>query len=70
MTKLPVQKRTQGTTQNLLQHHDATYIVEKLYFCIFRIFLFFKVYVNLNNYIVYVYANVEHHTMSISPFSY
>jgi len=26
MTKWPVQKLTQGTTQKLLQHHDATYI--------------------------------------------
>jgi len=24
MTKWPVQKLTQGTTQKLLQHHDAT----------------------------------------------
>jgi len=24
MTKLPVQKPTQGTTQKLLQNHDAT----------------------------------------------
>jgi len=24
MTKLPVQKLAQGTTQKLLQHHDAT----------------------------------------------
>jgi len=24
VTKLPVQKLTQGTTQKLLQHHDAT----------------------------------------------
>jgi len=24
MTKWPVQKLTQGTTQTLLQHHDAT----------------------------------------------
>ena len=26
MTKWPVQKLTQGTTQKLLQHHDATNI--------------------------------------------
>jgi len=28
MTKLPVQKLTQGTTQKLLQHNDATDIVK------------------------------------------
>jgi len=30
MTKWPVQKRTQGTTPKLLQHHDATDNVDML----------------------------------------
>jgi len=32
MTKWPVQKLAQGTTQKLLQHHDATDISK----CLFR----------------------------------
>jgi len=39
MTKWPVQKLTQGTTQKLLQDHDATDI-QKTIFCVFRIFFF------------------------------
>jgi len=36
MTKYE-QKLTHRTTQKHVQHHD----VEKLYFCVFRIFIFF-----------------------------
>ena len=40
MTNWPVQKLTQGTTQKLLQHHDATDIW-KTYIFVFFGFLFF-----------------------------
>jgi len=40
MTKWPVQKLTQGTTQKLLQHHLRNRHLENIYFCVFRIFLF------------------------------
>ena len=43
MTKLPVQKLTQRKTQKQVQHHDATDIYKKLYFCGFRIFSFFLI---------------------------
>jgi len=38
MTKWPVQKLTQGTTQKLLQHHDATDIKKKYIFVFFDFF--------------------------------
>ena len=40
MTKWSVQKQTQGTTQKLLQHHDATDL-ENTYFLCFSDFSFF-----------------------------
>jgi len=43
MTKWPVQKLTQGTTQKLLQHHDATDIWKTYFLCFsdFSFFIFF-----------------------------
>jgi len=41
MTKWPVQKLTQGTTQKLLQHHDATDISKTYIFVIFGFFIFY-----------------------------
>jgi len=40
ITKWPVQKLTQGTTQKLLQHHDATDIKKTYIFVIFGFFFF------------------------------
>ena len=39
MTKWPVQKLTQGTTQKLLQHHDATDIYKTYIFVCFGLTL-------------------------------
>jgi len=40
MTKCPVQKLAQGTTQKLLQHHDATDIKKTYIFVFFGFFCF------------------------------
>jgi len=40
MTKRPVQKLAQGTTQKLLQHHDATDIKKTYMFVFFGFFCF------------------------------
>jgi len=41
MTKWPVQKLTQWTTQNLLQHHDGrNRHLENIYFLFFGFFFF------------------------------
>ena len=44
MTKWPVPKLTQGTTQKLLQHHDATDIKKTYIFVFFGFFFFFFFY--------------------------
>jgi len=46
MTKWPVQKQTQITTQKHVEHPDATYIQKKhTIFCVFRIFLFYIIFI-------------------------
>jgi len=44
MTKWPVQKLTQGTTQKLLQHHDATDILKTYIFVFFGFFFFYFIF--------------------------
>jgi len=46
MTKWPVQKLTQGTTQKLLQHHDATDILTNYIFVFFGILFFYFLFIN------------------------
>ena len=50
MTKWPVQKLTQGTTQKLLQHHMATDI-KKTYIFVFFGFLFFFILFFIDNFL-------------------
>jgi len=46
MTKWPVQKLTQGTTQKLLQHHDATDIKTNYIFVLFWFLFFYFLFID------------------------
>ena len=49
MTKWPVQKPTQGTTQKLLKQHDATDIKKTYMFVLFSDFSFLFSFVLVNS---------------------
>jgi len=46
MTKWPVQKLAQGTTQKLLQNHDATDIKKHIFFVFFGFFCFHFLFID------------------------
>ena len=52
MTKWPVQKLAQGTTQKLLQHHDATDILKTYIFVFFGFFCFYFLFID--NYLIII----------------